>query len=197
MTDSRDALIEEIKEIFPDIKVPQDYANVVLEGIKLNAVDRDSSIKRRVFLASKIVKANAFVQSYSKYNLLIAIKNADRNNYVHTAREGAKYFVNDALRVLNLENKLLLQHVRTDHHVRTIVSKSLKLPTASISSIQNKLSTGDPFQRVSVYEKVFADLGKNSIPRKGYMWVGARTRPVSHYYLSLRTHNILKTCERR
>ena len=197
MTVSRDALAEEIKKIFPDIKVPQDYADVVLEGIKLKAVDRDSSIKRRVFLTSKIIKANAFVQSYSKYNLLIAIKNADRNNYVHTAREGAKYFVEDALRVLNRENKLLLQHVKTDHHVMAIVSKSLKLPTSSISSIQNKLSTGDPFQRVSVYERVFADLGKNNIPRNGYMWVGTRTRPVSHYYLSLRTHNILKTCERR
>ena len=198
LVDSKKTLTAEIRKTFQNIRKPEDYANVIQEGLRLQAVDRDSAIKRREFLASMVVKAHAFVQSYIKFSLLIPIKNADRNTVIASARKGLLYSTHDAQNVLDLENKLLLQHVESDYHVKAIVLKSLKLlPSPTNNTIQSKLSSGNVFQRATVYEKVFADLGKNAVPRKGYKWVGVRTRPVSHYYLSPKAHNIIQSWNRR
>ena len=187
-----------VRKISPNIRKPKDYTAVIMEGMKLNAVDRSSAKKRREFLASGIVKINAFVQSYTKLCLLLPIKNADHNTVIASAREGLLYSTPGAQRVLDRENKLLLQHVKSDYHVKAIVLKSLKLPlTSPIRVIRDKLSSGTVFNRAAIYERVFADLGKNAIPRKGYQWAGVRTTPVSHYYLDLQARRIIQKCKGR
>ena len=46
---SRAKLILEIRNKFPHIKKPEVYANIILEGIRLKAIDRNSSRRARDF----------------------------------------------------------------------------------------------------------------------------------------------------
>ena len=186
-------LTAEMKKTFPSIRKPEDYANVIQEGLRLGAVDRPSAKKRRQFLESGVVKDSIFALSYTKFVILISIRNAERNPVIHSARRGRYlYDIHDARALLDLENSLLLRHVNSDYHVKAIVLRSLKLPHSSASdAIRNKLSAGDVFHRATVYRKIFDDLSRNAIPRKGYMWAGVVTTPVSRYYLSPKAHGII------
>jgi len=95
-------------------------------------------------------------------------------------------------RAITYEQKLLFEHMPTNFHVQTVVRLSLKIPsTSSMSQIKNRICSGNLYHQASIFEKVFSDVGKNGIIPKGYFSLGVRTTPISHYYLSPRSKNII------
>lgn len=175
-----------------------DYADVILVAISLRALDYGSAKNRRDFLRSGKIKISSFSSSYTKYNLLTAIKNADTNTIISSGRLGLLFVQSDQKRAIMYEQKLLFDHMSTNSHVQTIVRLSLKMPsTSSISQIKNRISSGNLYHQASVFEKVFSDLGKNGIIPKGYFSLGVRTTPISHYYLSQKWKNILSKVKAR
>ena len=54
MATIRDKLIVELEKEFPRVSKPQNYADLILEGKKLNATSRSNAVKRRKFLESEM-----------------------------------------------------------------------------------------------------------------------------------------------
>jgi len=71
-----------LRDKFPAMRNTYDYADVILEAISLKASNYSSAKNRRDFLRSGKIKISSFSSSYTKYNLLIAIKNADTNTII-------------------------------------------------------------------------------------------------------------------
>ena len=184
-------LTKEIHRQHQNIRKPEGYADVILEGIELEALDINSAKRRKEFLKSKRIKEHVFVQSYTKFNFLTAIKDAEQMPVIASS-SGLLFDYTNAQSLLASEQASLFKHINSDVRVKIIVIKSLNLlPSATVSMIKNKMIHGDLFQQASIYEKVFRDLGKNGITPQGYGFLGVRTTPISHYYLSISSNNII------
>ena len=178
---SRNRLILEIKNRFPTIRKPEDYAEVILEGIRLKALDRSSSRRKKEF---KKIKTHVFSKSHKDLKLIIKIEKADHSISPIAERDKVVFDFNKAQIILNHEKGLLLKHISKDDKVKNICIKTLKLKQSSIASIKNKLGEGNIFKQGSTYEKVFNVLRDNKIKQVGYLWFGVRPIPIPKYYLS-------------
>lgn len=185
-------LTKKIKSEFPRIRKPRDYANVILEGVKLRAFNSSSAKKRGDFLESGKIKEHVFVNSYLKLGLLVSIREADKIPVIASARVGLIFSYSYARQILNDEKDSLFAHIVSEPNIKSHVTNALKLSSASsIETIKSKMSSGDLMRQAGVYEKVYRNLVGNGVRPKGYMWLGVRTIPVSHYYLSNKSKNLL------
>lgn len=190
---SRAQLSKNIKNEFPRIKNISQYADLILEGKQLKAINSASSRKRREFLASGKVKTHVFSRAYLKLNLLVPIKGADKTYVLVSARAGMFFNYASAGRVLNYEKDLLIKHLALDPNAKNKIAKLFKLsPVSSVDTIRSKMDSGDMMKQAGVYDRVFSTLKKNGITPRGYMWYGVRTIPVSKYYLSNKSKSLLR-----
>ena len=189
---SKDKLILEIKNIFPRIRKPEDYANLIFTGYNLKAYDHATSRKRHDFTTQKI-KDHVINRSYNVLNLLVPVKNASKILTVSSERQGLVYVKTQQHKIVEYEQKLLFKHIVIDHHVRFIAVKSLRLPaTSNIDGVKRKMMQGNIFEQVSVYDKVLSELGKNGVKRKEYMGLRVVSTPIDHYYLSSKSKDIIE-----
>ena len=68
---SRNRLILEIKNNFPTIRKPEDYADVLISAEKINALDESTSKRRKKF--GDHIKTNAFNRCRKDLDLLVSI----------------------------------------------------------------------------------------------------------------------------
>lgn len=191
---TRAELVKNIKNEFPRITFPEDYAELILAGIKLQAIDSDSSRRRKDFFVAGKIKVHVFNNSYLKLGLLVAIKGADRLIVLVSRRAGVFLFnFSRAREILNMEKESLFAHIVSDPSIKKHVTSVLKLSSASsIDVIRTKMNSGDLMKQAGTYDKVFRNLTKNGVRPKGYMWFGVRTIPISHYYLSSKSKKLLQ-----
>ena len=188
-------LTGEIRSRFPSLREPQAYADVIMAGHRLKARDRHSAKKRAEFLRGGQIKSHTFDQAYSKRGILMPIKDAERRRMVASERGKCFVFGQEASNALTTERSAMLDHAGRDAHVLAVIVKFLKLAKDSkIADVQSVLERGDLFSQVATYEKVYNELGRHGIPREGYAWLGIRTVPVSHYYLSRQSIKMLAKC---
>lgn len=188
-------LTGEIRLAFPSLKKPQAYAEVIMAGHRLKARDRNSARKRAEFLKGGQIKPHTFDQAYSKRGILKPIKNAERRTVVVSVRGGGFVFGHEAYSVARTEREAMLDHAKRDAHVLAIILKVLRLSKeGKITDVRAVLERGDLFSQVATYEKVYSELGRHGISPEGYMWLGIRTVPVSHYYLSRQSIRMLAKC---
>jgi len=189
---SKRNLSKNIKTEFPRMRNTVDYANLILEGVKLRAFNSGSAKKRKDFLKSGKIKVHVFTNSYTKLNLLISKREADRITVMVSARVGFIFSFKLAGKILNREQELLFSHIVSEPSIKKHITKPLKLsPTATINTIKNKMCSGILMKQAGTYDKVFTNLMKNGVPPKSYMWFGVRTIPISHYYLSNKSKRLL------
>ena len=190
---TRADLIKNIQAEFPGMIKTGDYANLILQGVKLKAYDSGTAKKRKDFLQPGI-KEHVFSRSYLKLDLLVSMREADRMTVIASQRVGMIFSFSTARNVLNRERELLFAHIVSEPSIIRHVAKSLKLSlTASIDQIKNRMNSGDLMKQVGTYEKVYRDLIKYGVRPRGYMWLGVRTIPVSLYYLSNKSKRLLKS----
>lgn len=179
---SSNKLILEIRNNFPTIRKPEDYVNIILEGIRLKALDRNSSKRKSKF---RKIKTNAFSKSHKVLKSLIKIDNMDHSVSPMSERDAVVFNFTKAQLTLNHEKNLLLKHIDTNKKVKDLSIKILKLlKTSTTNTIRIKLDEGDIFKQGSTYEKVFNTLKDNNIKPSGYLWFGIRPINIPKYYLS-------------
>lgn len=184
-----------IADSSPRLRKSQEYAKVILAGHRLKTLDSRSAKRRMEFLKGDQIKPHVFFQAYTKRGILISCKNAERDSVIFSERNKGIVFGRAARTILDWERDALLSHAKQDAHVLAIVMKVLKLASdTSIMGAQRAMEAGNLFSQVGTYEKVYDQLGKNRIPPKGYKFLGIRTVPVSHYYLSQQSKTMLAEC---
>lgn len=62
---SQKLLMKEIEKQFPRVSKPEEYTNLILEGMRLGAVDKIHAVKRKIFLESGVISVSIFQSSYS------------------------------------------------------------------------------------------------------------------------------------
>ena len=184
---SRNKLILEIRNKFPTIRKPEDYADIISEGIRLKALDSDSSRRKSEF---RKIKTHAFSKSHKDLKLTIKIDKADHSISPVAERDTVVFDFNKAQIILNREKGFLMKHISNDDQVKNISVKTLKLQQNSITSIKNKLDEGNIFKQGNTYEKVFNILQDNKIKSTGYLWFGVRPISIPKYYLSNKAKNM-------
>ena len=152
MAVSHKALTEEIQNEFPRVTKPHNYADLILEGKKINATTRINAVKRRKFLESEIVSASTFTASYTRMGLLKQLHNIDKTFAVSSTRHARLSFSPSlTLSYLNYERYYLYKHIIKNPRIKKIVCGVLKIPmSASINTIQKLMeSLGIFFQQAS------------------------------------------------
>ncbi len=181
----KDKLSKEIKNQFPRVIKTDDYANLILEGKKLKAVNKINAKKRKYFLDSDIVSESIFTSSYSRLGLLNVIENADKTIAVSSTRHSGFAFSHSMiLSRLNYERHLLYKRMRKDFRIKKIICSILKISIqSSTETLQRKMEQGSPYQQVELYKKIFKKIKSNGIFIE-CMWLGVVQLPASLYYLS-------------
>jgi len=191
MVDRRKLIIN-LSNKFSRIRFPQDYADILLSGLKLQALDRKSARRRSDF--SKIFnhKVHAFTKCHKELDLLIKVENAEYTISPMSEREYVVFDFAKAQRILNLEKDLLLKHIGDRQLVREITTTKLKISmNSSLTAIRRKMNEGNIFKQGSTYEKIFDKLKDNKIRSTGYLWFGIRPIPMPNYYLSRKSIGLL------
>ena len=191
---SQKALIKEIKKRFPRINKPKDYANLILEGKRLNAVDRIHAKKRRFFLESEIISTSIFHSSYSRLGLLDRLKNVDKTTAVSSTRNrpGFAFSHSMILSYLNYERHLLYKQITKDQRIKKMVCNMLKVSIqTSIELLQRKMEVGTAYRQTDVYKKIYEKIKREGISTD-CMWLGVVTLPADLYYLSDLSHSLLR-----
>lgn len=195
LADSKKDLVKKIEKEFPRIYKAEQYADLILEGKKLRAVDRKQAKKRRFFLESGIVSASIFHSGYSRLKLLDRLKSADKTIAVSSTRRHPGFAFNHSLILswVNYERYFLYQHILKDQRVKKIVCDSLRLSVQSpLTTIQKKMEQGDPYQQVDTYKKIYEKIKRCVIPNVNYMWLGVVALPADLYYLSDLSQRLLR-----
>ena len=194
---SRNQLILEIKNNFSTVRKADDYADLILEGKRLGAIDRIHAKKRRLFLESGTVSASIFTSSYSRLGLLDRLKDADKTIAVSSTRRrpGFAFSHSMILHYLNYERHLLYQHIVKNPRIKSTVCSVLKVSTkTSIQSLQKQIEVGDVYKQTSIYTKIYSKIKKQAIPIS-YMWLGVVALPADLYYLSNLSNTLLSRAE--
>lgn len=194
MVVTKNALVEEIKKHFPRVNKPENYADLILEGKKLNAVDAINAKKRKFFLESEIISASIFHSSYSRLGLLDRLKNADKTIAVSSTRRVPGFAMSHSmiLSYLNYERHLLYTHIPKDQRVKKIICNVLRIPImSSIELIQRKMELGNPYHQVGVYKQIYEKIKREGIPID-CMWLGVVALPADLYYLSDLSNSLLR-----
>ena len=190
-------LAERIADSSPRLRKPQEYAQVIVTGRRLKALDPRSAKRRTDFLKDDQITTSIFSLAYTKRDILIPCKNAERDSVIYSARNESFVFGTTARAILDCERNALLDHAKQDAHVLAVVLQALKLSSdTDIVDTQTAMKQGSLFHQVNTYEKVYDQLGRNRIPPKGYKFLGIKTVPVSHYYLSQQSKTMLAECGR-
>lgn len=192
MVVSQKTLMKEIKSQFPRVNKPQNYANLILEGKKLNATNKANSVKRKKFLESEIITPSTFSSSYLKMGLLVQLPNVDKTFAVSSTRHTRLSFSPSlTLSYLNYERHYLYKHMNKDYRIKKIICEILRIPVhTSVESIQKKIESGHAIKQVTLYKQIY-DRIKRTGSVDGYMWMGVVTIPASRYYLSDISHSLL------
>ena len=185
---SRQELTLKIKNTFPNLLKPEDYTNIIFEGIRLNALDEDSSKRRRDF---QNTKTHSFSASHKKLGLTEKIEHGVEQRAPTSARQYVQFDYEKAQTILNEEKGLLLDHIADDDEVKNICVKTLKLNSSVL--IQNKLNEGKMFDQAGTYEKLYNALQDQKIKPTGYMWFGIRFVWIPTYYLSEKAKTLIET----
>lgn len=189
---TRADLIKKIKTELPQIKKPEKYADVILAGVALKAYDSASSRKRSDFLEAGKIQEHIFTNSYMTFGLLIPIREASKIFVIMSTRVGLIFSFSRARQTLEHERSLLFSHINSEPHIKRLITKPLKLsPNAALDAIKNKMYSGNEMKQTSTYERVYTYLTRNGVKPRGYMWMGVRTIPISHYYLSKKSLGFL------
>ena len=171
------------------------YADLILEGKRLGAVDRIHAKKRRFFLELGLVSESIFNSSYSKLGLLDRLKNADKTIAASSTRHNPAFAFSHSmiLHRLNYERHLLYQHITQDQRIKEIVCKVLKISTKTpIQSLHKQIEAGDAYKQTSTYTKIYDTIKRQATPA-GYMWMGVVSIPADLYYLSELSNSLLRT----
>lgn len=191
--DSLDALAKEIQNKFPRVVKPHNYANLILEGLRINATNKSNAAKRRKFLESEIITPSTFDSSYLRLGLLVQLHNVDKTFAVSSTRHtGLSFSPSLTLSYLNYERHYLYTHMIKNHRIKKIVCSILKMPvSASMDSIQKKMELGHAIKQVSLYRQIYEKI-KRTESVEGYMWMGVVTIPASRYHLSDLSNSLLR-----
>ncbi|MBI5146777.1 MAG: hypothetical protein HZA84_06105 [Thaumarchaeota archaeon] len=185
-------LAKEIQKQFPRVIKPNNYADLILEGKKINATNKNNAVKRRKFLESGIVTPSTFNSSYSRLGLLVQLPNMDKTFATSSSRRGLSFSPSLTLSWLNYERYYMYKHIVKNLQIKKIVCSVLKIPiNSSLDSIQKKMELGNAIKQVGIYKRVYEKI-KRTQSVEGYMWMGVVTIPASHYYLSDLSNSLLR-----
>lgn len=173
-----------LKKQYPRLRLVEDFADVMLVGLELGAIDEAHKQKKWVFL-KKGAKDSAFYTSY-KYGLLDK-KEKELKRYFEYKRPHADYVDSDTakFKALNRERRSLYAHMLTNTHVRDVIVKVLSLSTNDLNVIKRTLERGDLYEQLTTYGKIINSLTSEQLyhERYDYFIIGFRTVP-HHYWLS-------------
>ncbi|WP_428326403.1 hypothetical protein [Nitrosopumilus sp.] len=187
------SLTKEIEKQFPRVIKPHNYADLILEGKKLNATNRSNAVKRRKFLESEIITPSTFTASYTRMGFLEQLHNVDKTFAVSsTRRTGLSFSPSLTLSYLNYERHYLYKHIIKNPRIKKIVCGVLKMSiSTSIGAIQRRMESGHAIKQVGLYKQIYEKI-KRAESVDGYMWMGVVTIPASRYHLSELSNSLLR-----
>lgn len=193
MTVSHKELTKEIQNEFPRVTKPHNYADLILEGKRLNATNKPNAVKRRKFLESQIISASTFNSAYTKIGLLESLPNVDKTFAVSSTRHAGLSFSSSlTLSYLNYERYYLYRHIVRNPQIKKIVCMVLRMPmNTSMDAIQRRIESGHVINQVSLYRQIYEKI-KRMESVDGYKWMGVVTIPAIRYYLSDLSNSLLR-----
>ena len=205
MAINKKSLSDEIMEQMPTIKKPEEYADLILEGKRLGAVDKIHAVKRlgavdkihavkrKTFLESNIISASIFQSSYSRLGFLDKLASMDKTIGVFSTRHQNSVFAYSMiLSYLNYERYLLYKQMLRDRRVKKILCDVLNISIqTSTESIENKMQFGTPYNQVEIYKKIYDKVKRERI-QTDCMHLGVVRMPAFRYCLSDLSHLLLR-----
>lgn len=189
----RDIVIENLKSQFPRMRKYEIYANLILEGMAIYAINKTNAKKRSDFLKSGNVKNSEFNSSYLKYDILEVVQNIDSHLAIASSRAGLIFSYEYALSILNKERSQLYKNMN-NNIFRKNLCEILKIKTSShFNTIYKRIENGNTMKQVSTYNTIYNNLKKLNISIDGCMWMGIVTLPTNRYYLSDLAKSFLNT----
>ena len=189
---SKNKLILEIKKQFPRMNKPANYADLILEGKRLNATSKINALKRKKFLETNVISKSIF-QSSSKLGLLDKFASSDKTIAVSSTRRPGNFAFDYSmiLSYLNYERYLLYNQMIRDINTKKIICIVLKIPiTTTKESIEKKMVVGTPHTQVDIYKKIYEKIKKDGISTI-CMWLGVVRLPAFRYCLSNLANSLL------
>lgn len=190
----KDKLILEIKKQFPRVNKPENYAVLILESKRLNAINKPNALKRKKFLESGIISESIFQSSSSKLGLLDKLESPDKTIAVSSNRKPGNFAFDYSmiLSYLNYERYLLYEQMMRNQHVKKIICVVLDISiTATKESIEKKMVIGTPHTQVDNYEKIYERIKRAGISTS-CMWLGVVRLPAFRYYLSNMSNSFIR-----
>jgi len=190
---NRETVVKNLKIQFPRMRTYETYANLILEGIIMDAINKTNSKKRSDFLKSGNVHNSEFNSSYLKYGILEVVKNIDSHLAIASSRTGLIFSYEYALSILNKERSQLYKNMNNGVFRKNLCN-ILKIKTSSrFNTIYKRIENGNVMKQVSTYTKIYNSLKKLHISINGCMWMGIVTLPTNRYYLSDLAKSFLNT----
>jgi len=183
-----------IKQYFPRIQKPKNYARLLKLAYELGLNNRGASLPPRAFIKRGIIYSTVNA-AYKKYGLLNVVVGGSRIILPLNHRGYEIIGNNTALKaLLDLERNNLYRHLRDDDDAKEFVTKILKLDiTATVLQISRKMSEGDIRHQLNIYDKVYIKMESKKFLNinYNYLWAGFRPIPSDTYYLSQKALNII------
>ncbi len=183
---SRNKLILELKKQFPRVKKYDKYADLILEGMRLNAINKTNAVKRNFFLDSNIISESVFQSSVSRLGLLDKFESSEKIIAVSSNRRSGRFAFDYSkiLSYLNYEKYLLFNQMKRDQYTHKIICNVLKVSiTSTKESIEKKMEFGAPHTQVDTYKKIYEKIKRGGISTE-CMWLGVVRLPAFSYCLS-------------
>lgn len=175
--------------MFPSLKRPLDYADVLIEASRLKAFDGASARARGKF---RRIKLHAFAQCHKSLGLLRQIRDANNMAVPVSERDPAIFRFQRAQAVLDIEKGLLMHHAESNDGIRRLCALALRMDARStISQIRSRINEGNLFKQAGSYERAYCRIKGSGIRMAGYLFFGIRSVPVPKYYLTQKAKRLL------
>jgi len=188
------SLSKKIKKVYPTISKPVNYAVLILEGKRCNAINRSTAIKRREFLKNENISTTTFSSGYNKFKFLIVLRNADKILVTSSNRYGLIFSIDLAISILGIERNELYIHIQNNKNVKRVLCSYLKISeSSSIDKIKSNVEKGDKYQQIARYTFLYNKLKNNGNLINKCKWLGIVSMPSNLYYLSPKSQSLLKS----
>lgn len=178
---NRARLVEEVHKDYPNLRLPENIADVLIAAVELGAFGLTSS-KSRWWLINSGAKPHAVETAYKTCRLLDK-KKAPRVRILRSKRGRVPTSPSERRGLLEKERTGLFRHLTVSTTTKKIVANILQLQTDSLMGIRRVMEKGDLQEQIDIYDKVISELERRRAYNQvyDYYWLGFRFLPDKYW----------------
>lgn len=183
---TRKQIVQLIHVKWSSLLKPEIYADLILEGNRIGAVNSQNAKKRSDFMKSGKVTSGVFNSSYKnkKRLLLEVIQDREFTTRIISARVGM-VFGSDIENILRKERSELIDYISYTPAALNRAKQVLgSRNNATAGLVMHQMELGNIFKQVAKFMDVFDNLKRYGLSPPNCQRMSVITWPVFHYYLN-------------